>query len=728
MQKLKTCLKNYLKNKKAVILTLVVLAAFCICVVLNYHRAEAVTYTTWYTIDAGEVTANVTDGGVIEQEVVLKEGDTGIGVKFATYTSEITEGTIGVDVCDEDGNVVINFAIPATEIVDNGFCAFEFGDIPQELVGKKCIVRLMFVGIDEGVTIGVYASKSDTQDWACRVNGVEQDNDMVIKGVQKISYWTYRDCRLFYIFAVVVLLCYHIYKYTLEDVKTFFKNIYKNKKIIAIVGITLLLARAAAYGAEYYLEQQRGGWNLYREYMFFAIFGIISFTIVFWKYILKKAHVYFWIVAMLVGSFVIMTIPPANISWDEHIHSFRTAYMSWGAQEKVSEAEYALYSDETLFNPTIKTNRELTIEKFNSLSNEKEVEIYDWIGISAIAYTPGAIAMFIGRELLKLEFYSVYLLGKMANLTCYATFIAMAIKKLQGRGKLVAAALGLIPTCIFQVVTYSYDWWVYSLGILGFAMFIGEVQKNGAIKNSRILLSVGTMVLAFLPKAVYFPLMFPLMTLKKDKYKNSKSGRLIVFLGMIVLLLSFVLPLFVGSGAGLEDERGGTDVNSAGQIVFILTNFFDYLRILFEFFWAYFEPDGAYRYLISFSYVGKSQSASLCMIAIAIAAVIDNTDKLVFRDRAPWLRFANFLGVFGAMTLVATAMYVAYTPVGYEGIMGCQYRYFLPALFPLMFFMGENKIKIDDDLKRKGLVFVCFAMLYVLISGWYDLIVSSYFI
>lgn len=723
--------KECWKNKKTIFITVLIFLAFCFCVVGNIYKTDVLVNTNFYYSDAGTVSVNIMSGDVIEQEFVLQEGDEGVAVLFATYMTEVTAGIIDASICDETGNMVASFFIPATTIMDNQFCNFEFEDVASDLVNQKCTLRLEFKDID-GQMVALYNSDSDTTGCSYRINGVEQANDMVMTGIQKNADWHLRDFRLFYVFAFVLFIAYMMYKFTLknieEKVHQFVLYVIDNKKNIIIILLTTVASVGLAFIGEFLWAKSSGGWNPYRVLMLYVVFMIIGITIVFRKNLWKYAHVYFFMLVMLVGIFMIVTVPPANLSWDEQIHYMRTAYLSWGANGSVSEPDYLLYVKSTSYLESMvaqRENRAALINEFNNLSYSSTVNAGEAVGIFSVAYTPAAIALYVGRKL-KLDFCCVYMLGKLVNLTCYASFIALAIKKIQGRGKILVAAIGLIPTSIFLAVTYSYDWWLISLLILGFSIFIGEIQKHGSISTLKLCQSIIVIVIGMLPKAVYFPLLFPLMVLKKDYYEDSKKARIIVGLGMVFLMASFMLPLLVSSGTGLEDFRGGSDVNSAEQIKFILSNLVGYAKILFDFFWSYFSPDQAYQYLTFWAYLGTVEYTPLCMIVLAIATVIDNSENTAFRNKIPWIRVANFLGVFASMVLVATALYVAFTPVGYETVNGCQLRYFLPTLFPLLFFMGENKIQLDVALKKKAFVFVSLTMVYITINGWYNAIVVTY--
>ena len=55
------------------------------------------------------------------------------------------------------------------------------------------------------------------------------------------------------------------------------------------------------------------------------------------------------------------------------------------------------------------------------------------------------------------------------------------------------------------------------------------------------------------------------------------------------------------------------------------------------------------------------------------------------------------LVLFGTVVLVATSLYVGFTPVRLATINGCQPRYLLPILFPSIYLLGSGKIQNNMD-------------------------------
>ena len=102
------------------------------------------------------------------------------------------------------------------------------------------------------------------------------------------------------------------------------------------------------------------------------------------------------------------------------------------------------------------------------------------------------------------------------------------------------------------------------------------------------------------------------------------------------------------------------------------------------------------------AYLGTGSIGAISFLAMIISIFADRNQEereiLKVKNRV-W----SFFIIFGTICLVATALYVSFTPVGYHTVNGCQYRYLIPILFPLLYFFHVNKIgetvskKIDKN-------------------------------
>lgn len=727
-----------LKDKRVIFSVITAILLF-ICIGCNFYKIDSYAISTCFP-SSNDISTQLFSGDVLEQEVALSEGDQGVRLLLGTYLLTMEKGTITAELFNENGTLVAEQSLDLAGRTDNTFAHFYFGNLDETVWGKKSTVRYTFENID-GELLAVYASYKSADEYVYTINGEVQECNVVMDGIQETSYIEYRDFRLMYV-LVIGIFCSYMALFRMdwkafsvtgcvEKVKTVVVREWK-KWLLWLAGI---IGCALASGVIEHIASKESDYsNPMRMGAVCATLIILLYAYVNRNMIWKKVHIFFFICSMLIGIVNIAAVPETAVSWDEQIHYAKAAGLSWGANGKISYADNMLLSNYTLshyYDIFAKEQREAWIAEINEADAVATVMMpyMEMVQPSSVAYMPTSITLYVAR-VFGFDFIARYHIGKFANLLMYSTFLALAIKCLKGRGKMLVAMVGLIPTNIFLASTYGYDWWVTSLSILGFSMFVGEIQEKGYISTKRMWQSVGIMVIGMLAKAVYFPLLLPMMLLKKENYEKSKKARGIVVLGVIVLIISFLLPMMMasntGAAAGGGDFRGGERVNAGEQIVFILTNLGYYLEVLFDFAWLYLHPDAAAKYITQMSYQGRGAYSNVAMIILGIAAFVDNTKETIFVKKNRLANWGGYVGVIGAMALVITALYISYTPVGAYTVNGVQARYMIPALFPFLYFIGENSFDVSDEAKGRVYSLCTIGMSLIALNTIYTCLILQY--
>lgn len=722
-----------MKKKRVFICITLILFFSCIC--CNFYTKDTYAVRTYFT-DEVSLHGQLFSGDVLEQEFTLGEGDQGVQLLLGTYEEEFQKGVATAELFDASGDKVAEVEVSLTGVRDKEYVNFYFGRLDENLYNQECRVKFTFTDIDEQ-RARLFWAQNETEEYVCRLNSALQRYHLIMNGIKETTYLEYRDFRLFYVFALAVFMLYAaMYKVKwkainarawLETGKSFIKSHWQQMLLTAGLAlgsatVAIIFEHLLAYDSDYS--------NPYRAFAIFAAIFIVAMMVAFRKTIWKQAHVFFFIVSMLLGTTYIFATPVLWIGWDEGLHYTKTEYLSYGATDHVSEAVdmvYNMYSQMNYDDIFQKADRLAWTEEINAVDKNGNMVTYlEGISISSVAYIPASIVLWIAR-VLGVDFTHRYMLGKMTNLFLYSLLIAMAIKCFKGRGKMIAAMVGLIPTSIIMASSYGYDWWIISFVILGYAYFIGELQSKGTISTKELIQSLAIMGIGLLAKAVYFPLMLPMMLLKKERYEDSKKARIIVLSAMLLLVASFMLPMMInvtqGAVAGGGDIRGGTDVNAGGQIAYILGNFGSYLKILFRYMWDYLNPDSAAQYITAMTYRGRGEYFTVCLIILGIAIALDNVEKTTFRKKEPLAVCGGYIGVLGALVLVITAIYVSFSDVGATTIDGCQPRYILPVLFPFLFFFGEKEMGVSDNVKSKALIWGMVGMAMIFLLACYKIFI-----
>lgn len=322
------------------------------------------------------------------------------------------------------------------------------------------------------------------------------------------------------------------------------------------------------------------------------------------------------------------------------------------------------------------------------------------------------------------------------NYLLYTCLIYYAMKKLKW-GKIICMVIGMLPTALLLATNYGYDHWVTGFSILGIGYIIGELQdKKCKITCRTCGVILGSLLIGLSPKAIYFPFALLGFIIPKEKFVNKKYCYM--FRGAVVLCSimtagSFLLPMLTSVSVGTSgggDARGGSEVNATKQMMFILQHPLQYAKILIKFLiFEYFNPKNAGYYTTRMGYLGTGK-LSIVSIATILASAFWGRE---YQEKTALTR-KNRIWVYGIMSLtivlIATALYVSFTPVGYETINGCQQRYLIPLLFPVLYFLGkerkENSEKKAISIRRFEVLMVVLSV-FVLFFTYYEIWISGLF-
>ena len=125
---------------------------------------------------------------------------------------------------------------------------------------------------------------------------------------------------------------------------------------------------------------------------------------------------------------------------------------------------------------------------------------------------------------------------------------------------------------------------------------------------------------------------------------------------------------------------------------------------------------------VFFVYLDYIGGHTICMLLLFVAVITDKNEYDVYSSGCG-LRFATIGNFLLCVVICASAMYVAFTPVGSETINGCQPRYMVPALFPMLANISTSRIRNLTNRNWYHALFG-FGMGIVLFAGIYTNIIS----
>lgn len=424
------------------------------------------------------------------------------------------------------------------------------------------------------------------------------------------------------------------------------------------------------------------------------------------------------VIMLAVGALFAAMVPLyTHASWDDHIHYDRAVAASYlldpeytlADQMLVNRsfndvADYSRYPwSETYHDPYDLENQRIIYAQLNASGDDGDravrmegpttlrgVPITEYY---LVAYVPAAIALWFAR-LLSLPTVTGFLLGRLANLAAYAFVVYFAMRRLKS-GKLIMAVCALIPEAVFLAAGYSYDFWVTSFVMLGFAYFIGELQRpDEPLTWRRLGVMTGAFLVGLGPKAVYVPIAAMLLLMPKGKFAKGSRWQLTRAKYVAVMLLSaafvvatIVVPLFVGGESYSGDSRGG-NVDPAYQMAFILGQPAAFAEIFWDFFEWYVAPEEAHHVLVDFCGVQTSFIDAVLVLLLPLVALLDRRAcDVPYATHVK--RICTWVLVFATIVLMSVALFISFTAVDAGRINGMQGRYLIPLLYPL-FALGCN--------------------------------------
>ena len=486
-------------------------------------------------------------------------------------------------------------------------------------------------------------------------------------------------------------------------VPKFPREISRNLKKLAVV---LLAAMAISF----HLERLVANVFYDRDTFFFGRYAavfvsveLLALLFCFREIVAVKVEIAAFVVILSVGSLYAVALPAfCGIAWDDEVHYFHTMLMSHAFDPGITEAEdFYLkgYRDMALGHKYYdRESQQEMYQKVDRLNGFKKSGSADreYPRYRILCYVPAAFGLWLGKAL-SLPYPAEFMLGRWCSLVFYAIMSFLAIRKLKS-GKVLASVIALIPFQVFMASSYSYDTWLTVWFLYGFCCYFGVLQQPD---KKMSLKDWGCMVFSFFigagPKVLYIPMIFLILFLPKEKFASPRQRKwmyLAVACVTVLVSIQFAHTYLFGADGIAQDKRGGEGVNAAGQIAYIFAHPWEYTKILLKTLAEYLSPQASCQYMSYLHYFSGLKPTAFSTLYVVLLAVVAITDKDICDTNIRILsRVVTLLLAFGVLCLAATSMYVAFTEVGNGKIMGYQYRYIAPLLFPALYVLGSGRVK-----------------------------------
>ena len=268
---------------------------------------------------------------------------------------------------------------------------------------------------------------------------------------------------------------------------------------------------------------------------------------------------------------------------------------------------------------------------------------------------------------------TVFYACRFASLVSYLVLVWVAIRLIPF-GKWILTVLALTPMALFQATTISPD--AISNGI-GF-LFIAGSLRAAQFKEIDWKEVLGLLLLAFLlflAKLNLVPLiLLPFLIIPPARFTQK---------GVYIFLVAMTLILFLVEVAGWNliaatrsDPLLANEADPKAQLLYILSYPLSFLITIIQDFitngWTYFQGwINGYGY---YYWTPPPVVSILFLLGLGAALLIDSTREQV--DRKYRLAFI-LVFVAGYLATIAS-LYLTFTPLGSDQILGVQGRYFVP--------------------------------------------------
>ena len=471
----------------------------------------------------------------------------------------------------------------------------------------------------------------------------------------------------------------------------------------------------------YVMAVHHGSWQCTSKSVIYgAMLGLIGFEIIKYLFLAKKRtfEVLFLRCGVILCLGLTLLLPlRLNVSWDDQIHYLNAAGASHLQNNTLalSEEDFTM----TCFSGQLKIYSDSNVSGIKNIFNDPAARVTKTeqeevsIKYNTLVYLPVILVFFITRGL-GIPLSAMIVLGRLASALFYLVIIYLGMRHLKS-GKMIMAAVALMPGAVFIVCNYNYDYWLISLIAYSIAYLIGEYQHPEKILTLKdIILIFGTFLIGMIVKPVYIPLLGLAAFLPACKFKNAKWRRIYrcFFGGIVILAVIGFSVLIFGGGLGRGDIRGGEDVNAVGQIQYIMANPKKYTEVLLFFLrYQYLNLTMFKTFIVQTAYYLSIPTLGMpCIIWLVAVTILDRRKEDVKSVGCP-VKITILPLAFITACCVATAMYVMFSAVGSASIEGCQGRYLWPIVTPLFLTLGQIRFltiprsdKVDRYIQGASMV------------------------
>lgn len=412
-------------------------------------------------------------------------------------------------------------------------------------------------------------------------------------------------------------------------------------------------------------------------YLLFALLPRLS------RIRIEHAFLILWI---LLSSMYLFSATPFQVP-DEQGHFFRSYEISYGHMKSEFNEKSGGGGREL---PSGVRNFTLLKNNWQSFSDNRGLDVgNDMVFIrfnsealySPVSYMPQSIGIFVARHLTT-NLAAIVYSGRLFS-WIYVTLLLYAAIRIIPVGKEILALIALMPMNIHEAVSLASDGQIVAVSMLMIAIviFLRHVSTERMKVWQYVLLYFLALEISLL-KIVYLPFILLYLLIPVSCFGSRKSKWWHIA-AIVMLSVASNLIWLKTCSEFLSHSRIGADTGA--QIEYLIYHPFNYAvvlaRTLFNFGASFLETMVGSR-LAWLNVVTVSILIQFYICVLAYKFIVNRTKinvSGVLENGLFWVI------VFSVIILVATSLYVHWSPVYSNQVSGIQGRYFISLLLPLYF-------------------------------------------
>ena len=325
---------------------------------------------------------------------------------------------------------------------------------------------------------------------------------------------------------------------------------------------------------------------------------------------------------------------------------------------------------------------------------------------------PSALGILLAKYLNLTSVFALFF-ARLANLVVFAGVAYWTVRKVPAF-KIGLAFLATIPLTVAQASSVSYDAFILTFSMIILCYFIKMYKEN--VENKDLAIFFISVLLISLLKPPYVFMALLVLLIPKENYGKNRTYCLIaivlVFIATLFLYGDFLTPLLS------PQTVQTTSSSSKSQISYLISNPLAILNVIKE---SIVLSPSIFIFDLNIFHFADFKGLKFFNITYAILyfafSIFYHFDINLSKINRAILSVIFLLVFFG----IFFVLYIIWTPVGSDTILGVQARYFLPiaALLPLIINYTE---KSREEYKY------LFTMIILFLSGLILLTITHYYL